>query len=219
MLYLFTDTLRKQKNNFAYYKKSERNKSFVTDIKIRKAEQEDISQILDIYSYYVTDTAITFEYDVPDKEEFKRRFEKISAKYPYIVAEQNKKIIGYSYASEFIGRKAYDWSAELTVYIDRNFHKLGTGRKLYDTIEDILYKMGITNLYACIAVPETEDEYLTENSLDFHKHMGFEKVGEFHNCGYKFNRWYNMVWVEKIISVHSENQDSIICFDRLNYKF
>lgn len=191
----------------------------MTDIEVRKAELKDISQILDIYSYYVTDTAITFEYDVPDKEAFKRRFEKISGKYPYIVAEQNKKIIGYAYAGEFIGRKAYDWSAELTVYIDRNFHKLGTGRKLYDTIENILYKMGITNLYACIAVPETEDEYLTGNSLDFHKHMGFEKVGEFHNCGYKFNRWYNMVWVEKIISVHSENQSNIICFDGLNYKF
>jgi L-amino acid N-acyltransferase YncA len=115
----------------------------VTDIKIRKAEREDISQILDIYSYYVTDTAITFEYDVPDKEKFKRRFETVSNKYSYIVAEQNKKIIGYAYADEFIGRK------------------------LYDTIEDILYKMGITNLYACIAVPETEDEYLTGNSLDF----------------------------------------------------
>lgn len=191
----------------------------MTDIKIRKAGREDIGQILDIYSYYVTDTAITFEYDVPDKEEFQRRFERISNKYPYIVAEQNKKIIGYAYADEFIGRKAYDWSAELTVYIDRNFHKLGTGKKLYDTIENILYKMGITNLYACIAVPETEDEYLTGNSLDFHKHMGFEKVCEFHNCGYKFNRWYNMVWVEKIISVHSENQSSIICFDGLNYKF
>lgn len=67
----------------------------------------------------MTDTAITFEYDVPDKEEFKRRFERISNKYPYIVAEQNKRIIGYAYAGEFIGRKAYDWSAELTVYIEQ----------------------------------------------------------------------------------------------------
>lgn len=62
-----------------------------------------------------------------------------------IRAEQNKKIVGYAYASEFIGRKAYDWSAELTVYIDRHFHKSGIGRKLYDMVEDILYKMGITN--------------------------------------------------------------------------
>lgn len=190
-----------------------------TDIYIRKAELKDINRILDIYSYYVTDTAVSFEYDVPDEKEFRQRFERISEKYPYIVAEHDNKIVGYAYAHEFVGRKAYERSAELTVYTDRNFHRLGAGRKLYDTLEDILYKMGITNLYACIAVPETDDKYLTGNSLEFHEHMGFKKVGEFHNCGYKFNNWYNMVWVEKIINVHSEYHDSIIYFDDLDYKF
>ena len=63
--------------------------------------------------------------------------------------------------------------------------------------------MGILNLYACIASPIEEDEYLTANSEQFHAHLGFEKVGEFHRCGYKYGRWYNMIWMEKIIGKHA----------------
>ena len=69
--------------------------------------------------------------------------------------------------------------------------------------------MGILNLYACIGYPEVEDEYLTKNSALFHQHMGYRKVGEFHRCGYKFGRWYHMVWMEKIIGEHSENQTAV----------
>ena len=63
-------------------------------------------------------------------------------------------------------------------------------------------EMGILNLYACIAYPEEEDEYLTKNSVRFHEHLGFKEAGRFHKCGYKFNRWYDMVWMEKLIGEH-----------------
>jgi phosphinothricin acetyltransferase len=78
----------------------------------------------------------------------------------------------------------------------------GYGRILYEAIETSLRQKGITNLYACIGDPVVEDEYLTRNSEEFHRHMGFVKVGEFHKCGYKFHRWYNMIWMEKIIGEH-----------------
>ena len=80
------------------------------------------------------------------------------------------------------------------------------GRKLYEALEQKLQKMGILNLYACIGYPEVEDAYLNKNSANFHAHLGFSKVGEFHKCGYKFGRWYNMVWMEKIIGKHHPNQ-------------
>ena len=188
----------------------------MSHISIRTANLSDTAQILEIYSYYVTDTAVTFEYDVPSEAEFSKRIETVLAKYPYIVAEKNGKILGYAYAREFVGRKAYEWSAELTVYVDRNCLKQGIGKMLYSELERILRSMGITNVYACIAVPEKEDKYLTRNSLDFHEHMGFRNAGEFYKCGYKFNCWYNMVWAEKIIGVHSENQQSIRFFNNLN---
>ena len=74
---------------------------------------------------------------------------------------------------------------------------------------------GILNLNACIAVPEQDDEYLTSNSESFHKHLGYRMVGKFHNCGYKFGRWYHMIWMEKMIGGHGEQPEEIIPFPAL----
>lgn len=171
-------------------------------VQIRKAEVGDAKDILAVYSYYVEHTAISFEYDVPSVGEFSRRIERTLTKYPYLVAVRDGKIVGYSYAGPFVGRAAYDWSAELTIYLNPEEKGHGTGRKLYETMEKELAAMGIKNLYACIGDPLVEDEYLTRNSENFHAHMGFVKVGAFHRCGHKFGRWYNMIWMEKIIGTY-----------------
>lgn len=77
------------------------------------------------------------------------------------------------------------------------------GRALYEALENTLQKMGVLNLYACIAWPRTEDEYLTQNSAGFHAHLGYVRVGRFHQCGYKFGRWYDMIWMEKLLKEHT----------------
>lgn len=174
---------------------------------IRDAKLEDAERILEIYAYYVENTAISFEYETPTLSEFQNRMKNTMKKYPYLVIETDGVIRGYAYAGAFVGRAAYDWSCELTVYLDHTMHKRGLGRKLYEALEEKLRKMGILNLYACIGYPEVEDEYLNRNSADFHAHLGFSKVGEFHKCGYKFGRWYDMIWMEKIIGEHKCNID------------
>lgn len=171
---------------------------------VRDAVIEDAKRILEIYDYYVKNTAITFEYNTPSIEEFKERMKRTMSRYPYLVITKDNIIQGYAYANAFVGRAAYDWSCEVTVYLDHNAKKNGMGRKIYEVLEAKLQKMGILNLYACIGYPKAEDEYLTTNSADFHAHMGFVKVGEFHNCGYKFGRWYHMIWMEKIIGEHTQ---------------
>lgn len=93
----------------------------------------------------------------------------------------------------------------MSIYIDHNAQKSGLGRRLYEALEARLRDMGLLNLYACIAYPVVEDEYLTRNSAEFHAHLGFSKVGEFHRCGCKFGRWYDMIWMEKIIGEHPNN--------------
>lgn len=179
------------------------------NIVVRNARVEDAQALLDIYSYYVKNTAISFEYEVPSLEEFKDRMRKTLKKYPYLCIVKDGIIKGYAYAGAFVGRAAYDWSAEMTVYIAHDARKCGLGRRIYEALETALKEMGILNLYACIGYPEVEDEYLTKNSALFHQHMGYRKVGEFHRCGYKFGRWYHMVWMEKIIGEHSENQTAV----------
>ena len=167
---------------------------------IRPASVDDTDAILSIYEYYVLNTAISFEYKVPDISEFKQRIETISEKYPYYIAVIDNKIVGYAYASAFGEREAYKFSVELSVYIDKDYKKQGVGKLLYSHLENELKKMGITNLYARVVVPDVEDEYISFNSLLFHKHLGFKQVGELHKCGYKFNRWYNVVYMEKFIT-------------------
>lgn len=184
----------------------------MNNIKIRVAKIEDAPQLLNIYRPYVEKTAITFEYEVPGIDEFKRRIEKTLKKYPYLVAEDNGEILGYAYAGPFIGRAAYDWGVETTIYLKEDKKNLGLGRKLYEALEKILKAQNILNMNACIGYPEEEDEYLNKNSVEFHSHMGFTMVGEFHKCGYKFGRWYNMVWMEKMIGEHKQDQPAVITF-------
>ena len=169
---------------------------------IRKAAVEDAARLLEIYAYYVQNTAISFEYDVPSVGEFQDRIRNTLKKYPYLILEEDGLIQGYSYAGVFKGRAAYDHCCEVTIYVDRSAKGRGYGRLLYEALEKELKAAGILNLYACIGFPDVEDEYLTRNSEQFHRHLGYTTVGEFHQCGYKFGRWYNMIWMEKMIGEH-----------------
>ena len=166
---------------------------------IRSATPDDASAILAVYAYYVENTAISFELDVPSENDFRARIRKTLERYPYLVLEEEGTIRGYAYAGVFKDRAAYDHSCEVTVYVDRDYKGHGYGRALYEALENALSKTEITNLYACIGDPFEEDEYLTKDSEHFHQHMGYIKVGEFHKCGFKFGRWYNMIWMEKIL--------------------
>lgn len=170
------------------------------NIRIRTACEADVPPMLSIYAHYVRKTAISFEYVVPSKEEFTERLRRTLVYYPWLAAEKNGRILGYAYASAFHPRKAYQWCAETSIYIAQDERGHGLGAQLYDALEYILKRQNMLVLYACIASPPREDEHLTCASQRFHTRMGFHKVGEFPRCGYKFNKWYNMVWMEKRIS-------------------
>ena len=185
------------------------------DVTIRTASAKDAAAILEIYRPYVEKTAISFEYEVPTLEEFTGRIRHVLEKYPYLVAEKDGRIVGYAYAGVFIPRRAYDWSVELSIYVDRNLRNAGVGGKLYGAMGAILKEQGVLNMNACIGYPEKEDEYLTKNSAEFHAHLGFRMAGLFHDSGCKFGRWYHMVWMEKLIGEHRENQPPVKSFDEV----
>lgn len=178
------------------------NEITASGITIREAATEDAARLLEIYAYYVEKTVITFEYDVPSLEEFEERIRRIKSRYPYLVIEKDGVIKGYAYAGVFKDRAAYDRCCEMTIYLEHGAAGEGLGRKLYEALEEALKAQGILNLYACIGYPDVPDEYLDYNSAQFHAHMGYTKVGTFHQCGYKFGRWYSMIWMEKMIGEH-----------------
>ena len=167
-------------------------------LNIRPVSGDDAAALVAVYAPYVMHTAITFEYDTPSAEEFRRRIADISSRFPYLVAENgDKKILGYAYADTFKNRPAYQWAVETTVYVDMACRRSGVGKRLYNALEDELRRQGIRNMNACIAYTEHPDAFLTNDSMLFHKSMGFEKVAHFHTCGKKFDRWYDMIWMEK----------------------
>lgn len=177
---------------------------------LRDATLNDAEDILKIYDYYVQNTAVTFEYETPTVDDFKKRMLKIMQNYPYFVVSENGRVIGYAYADVFGERAAYKHSSEAAIYIDKDFRKCGVGKMLYAKLEHVLKEMGVYNLYACVAYPQNNDKYLTSNSADFHEHIGFNKVGNFHKCGYKFGNWYDIVFMEKILANHNDNPNKFI---------
>lgn len=114
-----------------------------------------------------------------------------------------------NYAGKFKNRRAYDWSVEVTVYVRLDSRRAGVGKMLYHALEDSLKCIGVLNMNACIARPKEEDEHLCNDSFYFHEKMGFHLVGTFHDCGYKFNTWYDMIWMEKIIGEHQKHQRNV----------
>jgi len=186
------------------------------EIDIRDVCEEDAKELLRIYAPYVKETAISFEYEVPSEEEFKNRIRTITKRYPYLVAECDGKLLGYCYASEFKNRRAYDFSVETTIYVNKENRKKGVGKLLYQKLEEVLKRQGILNMNACIAFATREsDEYLTNDSQNFHEHMGFEMVGQFHKSGYKFDKWYDMIWMEKLIGNHEKGKPKFIIYKEL----
>ena len=176
---------------------------------IRDAVPEDAARLVEIYGYYVENTAITYEYVTPGVEEFRARIERTLRRYPYLVAEADGEILGYAYAGPLVTRPAADWSCEVSIYLDRDARGRGLGRALYAALEAALKRMGVCNLYALVALPEAPDEYLDSNSADFHTHLGFREVGRLHGCGHKFGRWYHLLWMEKQIAPHAPDMPPI----------
>ncbi len=171
------------------------NKGFT----IREATESDAARLVEIYSYYVADTAVLFEYEVPSVEEFARRIRTVKEKYPYLVCLSEDKIVGYAYAGSYSTRKAYDWTVATSIYLDREYRRMGIGSLLYDSLEDRLRKQGIVNLLAGVAFSEEEDEYLTHDSREFHISSGYSQVAHMKSVGKKFDRWYDLLWFQKIM--------------------
>lgn len=167
-------------------------------MRIRTATPDDASALLAIYAPYVTDTAITFEYDVPTLEAFRQRIEATLQSYPYLVAEQDGLPLGYAYTGPLGHRAAYAWSAETSIYLRQDCRRMGLGSRLYAALEKQSRAQNIQTLYACIAAPTSDsDPHLTRASIDFHSRLGYHTAAVFHRCGYKFDTWYDIVWMQK----------------------
>ena len=186
---------------------------------IRIAKEADSTQLAAIYGWYVENTAVSFEYDAPTPREFARRIREILLTHPFLVYEENGEMRGYAYAHPLICRKACDWAVEVSIYIHRDARGKGIGRALYEALENALLLQNICTLEACVASADVLDEYLTDSSVRFHNRMGYTQVGKMTDCGFKFGRWYHLLWLEKHIAPRNKDMKSMLKFPEIKGKY
>lgn len=166
---------------------------------IRDARRSDVPAMLAIYAPFVEHTAVSFEYDVPTEAEFARRLEEHQAAFPWLVCEENGRVMGYAYAGRAFERAAYGWNAEISCYLAPELRGRGVGRRLYARIEEILTRLGYYKLFAVVTSANAP-------SVAFHHALGFRDAACFHNVGYKQGGWYDVLWLEKMLCDRPEPQ-------------
>ena len=175
---------------------------------VRVARSDDCEQMLGIYAPIIEESATSFEYQVPSTAEFWDRVEKTLIKFPWLVCSHGQRLVGYAYAGAHRSRKAYQWSVELSVYIDSDYHRMGIAKILYQNLFAVLQLQGFYTALAGISLPNP-------SSVKFHEALGFTAVGIYQNIGYKFGQWHSTGWWERPLRSYTEDAKDPIPFSEL----
>jgi L-amino acid N-acyltransferase YncA len=158
----------------------------------RLARPEDASALLAIYAPIVRDTPISFEMEPPTIAEMRSRITETLAMFPWLVEEHDGRVTGYAYASRHRDRKAYQWSVDVTCYVDARDRGRGVGKGLYAALLAILGAQGFHAAFAGIALPNAA-------SVALHESVGFERVGVYREVGYKSGAWRDTAWYQRTL--------------------
>jgi phosphinothricin acetyltransferase len=175
---------------------------------IRLARSEDAAAIAAIYEPAVTKRATSFELEPPDAVEMGRRIASSLEKFPWLVAVDGGRVIGYAYASPHRTRAAYQWSVEVSAYVDETVQRHGVGRELYETLFRVLTLQGYRNACAGITLPN-------DASDGFHRALGFTPVGVFRGVGFKLGAWHDVLWLERELASRDDSPPPPIALDFL----
>jgi L-amino acid N-acyltransferase YncA len=156
---------------------------------VRDATAADAEACAAIYAPYVTDTAITFELEVPTAAAMAERIERAVQTHAWLVAEADG-IVGYAYGGPYKERAAYRWSCEVSVYVDRGRQRTGAGRALYEALLARLAARGYRMAVAGMTLPN-------DASVGLHRALGFEPVGTYRRIGYKHGAWHDVAWTQR----------------------
>jgi L-amino acid N-acyltransferase YncA len=165
-------------------------------VHVRDATPADAEACAAIYAPYVTDTAITFELDVPGAETMAARIAAAAATHAWLVAEEDGRVVGYAYGGPYKERLAYRWSCEVSVYVDPARPRTGAGRALYEALFERLAARGYRVAVAGMTLPN-------EASVGLHRALGFEPVGTYRRIGYKHGAWHDVAWTQRPLASDS----------------
>ena len=154
---------------------------------IRLATPGDAAGICAIYAPIVRDTAISFELAPPSVEEMQARVATTLEEYPWLVCADGRMVAGYAYASRHRTRAAYQWAADVSVYVSESHHRRGVARALYAALLPILRFQGYWQACGGISLPN-------DASVALHESLGFEPVGIYRSIGFKLGAWHDVGW-------------------------
>ena len=152
---------------------------------IRSATAADAAAVVAIYNHYIENTTVTFEEAPLAAADLAQRIATVTADFPWLVLEREARILGYAYASRFHARSAYRFTVETTVYVAHDAHRGGIGTELYRALIERLRAQKLHRALGIIALPN-------DASVGLHEKLGFRKVGETEEVGWKFGRWINV---------------------------
>ena len=159
---------------------------------LRTCQPSDAPQVCQIYNHYVRETVITFE-EVPVAElDMSQRISDVTERLPWFVWEQSGAILGYAYATAWRARSAYRFSVESTVYLSPSVARRGIGTKLYQALIDDLRGRNVHCAVGGIALPNPA-------SIALHEKLGFSKIGQFKEIGWKFGQWVDVGYWELVL--------------------
>lgn len=159
---------------------------------IRNASPADAAAICEIYNHYVLNTTISFETEAISETEMRSRIDEVTAQYPWLVYEEQGRILGYAYASKWKPRAAYRHSVESSVYLAPDSGGRGVGSALYTALLEALAAASVHVVMGGIAQPNP-------GSVALHEKMGFVKVGHFNQVGKKFDQWLDVAYWQRIL--------------------
>lgn len=177
-------------------------------IVIRSANQQDTEKMLALYAPYILNSTVSFETEVPGREEFQQRVSHYQEKLPWLVCDIDNKLAGYAYAADHRLRQAYEVTKELSVYVHSDFWQCGVATALYTSLIEILKAQGVSNVLAGITLPNSV-------SVSFHESMGFKPVGIYHNVGYKFGSFQDTGWWELMLGTKNKNPLQLVKVNKI----
>jgi phosphinothricin acetyltransferase len=157
---------------------------------IRPAKPSDAPALAGIYNPYVLGTTITFEEAAVTADEMASRVATVTPTLPWFVGELEGAVVGYAYATPWKARSAYGRTVESAIYVNAAHAGKGIGTQLYEALLADLSVRGIHVVLGGIALPN-------QASVALHERLGFEKVGQLREVGWKLNRWVDVGYWEK----------------------
>lgn len=183
----------------------------MSKLTLRLAKLQDAPALLSIYSHYVDNTSISFEFSSPKPDEFAERIQTVQKNYPYLVCESQRKPVAFAYCAKHMQRAAYQWNAEMSVYVDRNYTRCGIGQAFFFALIELSRMQNLHNLYGLVTVPNRGSERL-------HELFGFTRIGTYHKTGFKFGEWHDVAIFEKRLASADAAPEPLLTFSGLPAK-